>query len=121
LQPRILRLGFFEDGDVGIGVFPEQAPDCGIVLTYQLGFCRTAAVIQKHLTEIISILLVADYEIYDDCLVVADGYGLHPGLRFREYRTVDIASGRNVEGRLLARAPAFMPGDNLIRSRRHLG
>jgi len=23
LQLRILRLGFFEDGDVGIGVFPE--------------------------------------------------------------------------------------------------
>ena len=30
LQPRVLRLGFLEDGNVGIGVFPESEELAGI-------------------------------------------------------------------------------------------
>jgi hypothetical protein len=34
LQPRVLRLGFFQDGNVGVGVFPEREE----ILIRRLGF-----------------------------------------------------------------------------------
>src|ERR1035441_8738867 len=38
LQLRVLRFGFFQDGDIGIGVFPEREK----ILIGGPGFCRVA-------------------------------------------------------------------------------
>jgi hypothetical protein len=67
-------------------------------------------------------LLVRQHEA--DCahLIAGHAHGFFPGCGLGEQRALDAAFGENIVGVLLAKQiPAFMPGHDLVGTRRHVG